>query len=155
MILTSILFCFLLLLGSSLNQDAGSQQVHKEMKLDVQENGSLLTKDGLYFYKLVIPANITLNSYDMMIRVKENDLADEGSDDFSDADLYVSKVTKVNLFFYFYKILIFAPFLILNIPNNKNYKCSYIFPYPFPLRQINTLQTPKMPDGTQNVTERT
>ena len=111
MILTSILFCFLLFLGSSLSQDQGIQQVHKEMKLDVQENGSLLIKDGLYFYKLIIPSNITANSFDMMIRVKENDLADEGSDDFSDADLYVSKVTKFKLKFPFFNfiILFFTP----------------------------------------------
>jgi hypothetical protein len=100
MILTSILFGFLLFLGSSLSQDPASQQVHKEMKLDVQENGSIMTKDGLYFYKLQIPANITANSFDMMIRVKENDLADEGIDDFSDADLYVSKVSQIILIFY-------------------------------------------------------
>jgi hypothetical protein len=91
MILTNILFCVLFCLGFSLSQDS-QKQVHRELNLDVQDNNAMTSANGVFYYKLVLPANTTENNFNLAIRVKENDSADAGEDDFSDPDVYISKV---------------------------------------------------------------
>jgi uncharacterized iron-regulated protein len=44
------------------------------------------------FYKLEIPSWVKINSTDLVFRVKESKNADSGIEDFSDPDIYVSKV---------------------------------------------------------------
>lgn len=56
---------------------------------------SELPENYLEFYKLTIPQNVTINTTNLIIRVKENDDAEQGKDDFSDPDIYVSKVSNI------------------------------------------------------------
>jgi uncharacterized protein involved in tellurium resistance len=70
-----------------------NNQEHKILTLEVQENGQIDTDMELTYYKLTIPANVAINTTNLVIRVKENDQADSGTDDFSDPDIYASKVS--------------------------------------------------------------
>ena len=69
------------------------------IELEKKYNGTLLTDNSLYFYKLEIPKEIQPNSYNLVFRVKEPELADLGKTDFSDPDIYVSKVKNFKNFF--------------------------------------------------------
>jgi hypothetical protein len=73
-----------------------------------------LEKNTWRFYKLEIPSWVKINSTDLVFRVKESKNADTAIEDFSDPDIYVSKV-KLKLFFknLFY-LLNFRKSLILN-----------------------------------------
>jgi len=69
-----------------------AQNDPKELKIDVQENGKLDKDDEMSYYMLKIPKNVEKNTKNLVIRIKENDDADIALDDFSDPDIYVSKV---------------------------------------------------------------
>ena len=84
MILTYILFFFIFLEDST--------QTHKPLTSDIVDNGKNLVLQTFY-YTLTIPSDVPANM-NLAIRVKESDLADEGKEDFSDPDIYVSKVIK-------------------------------------------------------------
>jgi hypothetical protein len=68
------------------------EEPQKEMKIDVQVNGELDMEDEMSYYVLKIPKKIEKNKYNLVLRIKETDSADLGQDDFSDPDIYVSKV---------------------------------------------------------------
>ncbi len=73
------------------------------IELDKIYNGTLLSDNSFRYYKLVIPDEIKVNSSDLIFRIKELDSADIGKTDFSDPDIYVSKVynnTFLIIFFY-------------------------------------------------------
>jgi len=84
-----LLFFILKVLVSTQNTQPTT---HKDLKLDIEETGIIDQDMGTFFYKLLIPANTLPNKTNLVIRIKENDLADEGKDFFSDPDIYVSKV---------------------------------------------------------------
>jgi hypothetical protein len=88
MILTNILFFLIFLIFNIRSQD--STQTHKALTIDTVDNGKNEALQTFY-YTLTIPSDVPANM-NLAIRVKENDLADEGKDDFSDPDIYVSKV---------------------------------------------------------------
>jgi hypothetical protein len=69
-----------------------AQNERKEMKIDVQENGKLEMDEEMSYYVLKIPKNVEKNTKNLVIRIKETDGADLALDDFSDPDIYVSKV---------------------------------------------------------------
>jgi hypothetical protein len=69
-----------------------AQNDPKELKIDVQENGKLDKNDEMLYYVLKIPKNVEKNTKNLVIRIKENDDADIALDDFSDPDIYISKV---------------------------------------------------------------
>ncbi len=73
-------------------QNILSQLDHKSLQLGIPDNGTILEDNGMFYYKLVIPSNIAFNSTNLAIRIKENDAADTQGDDFSDPDVYISKV---------------------------------------------------------------
>lgn len=79
------------------------------IELDVQYNSSLSSDDSYNFYKIKIPDNIKINTTDLVFRVKELDSADEGRTDFSDPDIYVSKV--ISKLYFLFKIPI-NPFVL-------------------------------------------
>jgi hypothetical protein len=88
--LTLIIF-LILLLENVLSQNTLLQ--HKSLELNKAETGSILEKNGMSYYKLVVPSNVVANTTNLAIRVKENDAADTNGDDFSDPDVYISKVS--------------------------------------------------------------
>ena len=90
MILTKFLIFIFAFLSKVLAQN---NQEHQVLTLEVQENGQIDKDMELTYYKLTIPANVAVNTTNLVIRVKENDQADSGDDDFSDPDIYASKVS--------------------------------------------------------------
>ena len=74
------------------------EEAQKELKIDVQENGKLDKSDEMSYYMLKIPKQVEKNKYNLVLRIKEIDSADIGQDDFSDPDIYVSKV-EYNIFY--------------------------------------------------------
>jgi hypothetical protein len=83
----------ILLLFFAVLQKIFAQETHKELKFDVQEVGKIEKDGDTLFYKLIIPPNVLMDSSNIILRIKETDLADEAKEDFSDPDIYVSKVT--------------------------------------------------------------
>jgi hypothetical protein len=75
-----------------------AEDASKEMKIDVQENGKIDVDGGMSYYTLKIPQKIQKNKYNLVLRLKETDLADAGQEDFSDPDIYVSKVNSILYF---------------------------------------------------------
>ena len=69
-----------------------SQNTQKELKIDVQVNGKLGKDDEMSYYMFKVPKKIEKNTYNLVIRIKETDSTDQAQDDFSDPDIYVSKV---------------------------------------------------------------
>lgn len=82
---------FILLLSFAIMKSDSS----KVMTVDKAETGSLNGNGQVTFYQLVIPPNIANSTYTLVLRIKENDEADEGKDYFSDPDIYVSKVIQL------------------------------------------------------------
>lgn len=66
---------------------------HVLAEIDKTYNGKLESDNSYFFYKIKIPDDIQANTTDLVFRVKELDIADIGKADFSDPDIYVSKVT--------------------------------------------------------------
>ena len=56
-----------------------------------------LKEDTWRYYKIEIPSWVKINTTDLVFRVKEPKNADSAIEDFSDPDIYVSKV-KINCF---------------------------------------------------------
>ncbi len=65
---------------------------HVLVEIDKTYKGTLENDNSYFFYKMKIPDNIKANTTDLVFRVKESDKADIGQADFSDPDIYVSKV---------------------------------------------------------------
>lgn len=83
------LIVFLIL---SIFQIKSQETDHILVEIDKTYNGTLETDNSYYFYKIKIPDDIKANTTDLVFRVKELDIADDGQADFSDPDIYVSKV---------------------------------------------------------------
>lgn len=82
-----------------------TQTTTNELKIDVQENGKLDVDEEMAYYMLRIPKKIEKNKKNLLIRIKESDSADIGEEDFSDPDIYVSKVNTIcKIFFRLIKI---------------------------------------------------
>jgi len=62
-----------------------------ELKLGDPLVGNIKIDNGYDFYKLTIPSGIESNTKNLVIRVKETEKP-EKSENFSDPDIYVSKV---------------------------------------------------------------
>lgn len=77
-------FFFLLMLNC--------QKENLSLLLNTPTTASIKTNGNTNYYTLEIPMGIAVNATNLVIRVKEDDDADIGKDDFSDPDLYVSKV---------------------------------------------------------------
>ncbi len=73
-----------------LSQDTVLQ--HKILELGQADNGAIPHINGMFYYKLLVPSNVVVNTTNLAIRVKENDAADTQGDNFSDPDIYISKV---------------------------------------------------------------
>ena len=82
------IFNFFLLQVNTQNVDTD----HIAITLDSTYTGSLNAENSYFFYKIKIPDDIKLNTTDLIIRVKELDAADVGVGDFSDPDIFASKV---------------------------------------------------------------
>jgi hypothetical protein len=67
-------------------------RISKNITLDIEETGQISQDNGLFYYQLLIHQINENDDINLVMRIKENDLADEGKDDFSDPDIYVSKV---------------------------------------------------------------
>jgi hypothetical protein len=67
-------------------------KVHKHMEVGRIETGKIEEDGGLVYYSLAIPAGIEKGVNTLVFRVKEGELSDKAEDDFSDPDIYVSKV---------------------------------------------------------------
>ena len=88
-----LMFIFILCLFPIIAQETD----HVKVELDKTYNGNLEADNAYFFYQIKIPDDIQANSTDLVFRVKELDIADVGKADFSDPDIYVSKVIIFNM----------------------------------------------------------
>ncbi len=65
--------------------------------LDNIYNGTLDMDNSYHFYRIIIPNenDMIIENKDLVFRVKELDLADSGKEDFSDPDIYISRVNRI------------------------------------------------------------
>lgn len=88
MIIVNLLYVFIFLIS---NLKAQNEVVLTDLSLDVLQTGKIIANNNLY-YKYTVPDDFPLDTFNLAIRVKESDAADLGQEDFSDPDVYVSKV---------------------------------------------------------------
>jgi len=86
---------------------------HILIEFDKTYNGTLDYDNSYYFYKFIVPNDIKVNTTDLVFRVKEYDSADVGKADFSDPDIYISKVKKIQNILKFFSDLYYLKYLKL------------------------------------------
>lgn len=88
--LTSLLFIICAMIFSQIK--AQDERPITEITLDTLVHGEIDVEGGKKYYKLIIPSGIKVDENDLAVTIRENEEAENGSDDFSDPDIYVSKV---------------------------------------------------------------
>ena len=88
MIIVKFLYVFIFLISYL---KAQNEVVLTDLSLDVVKTGKISANNNVYF-KYTVPDDFPIDTFNLAIRVKESDAADLGEDDFSDPDVYVSKV---------------------------------------------------------------
>ena len=77
------------------------------IELNKSYNGTMNEDDSFRFFKIVIPKGIERDTSNLIFKVQEPEAAREGKDDFSDPDIYISTVNKINFNFIFIFYLLY------------------------------------------------
>jgi hypothetical protein len=86
-----VIIPFILSLYFLIGKISSQSEPINELTQNKSELGYIKEDDGHNFYKFVIPSGIQIDTKNLIIRVKEPVKSEKG-ENFSDPDIYVSKV---------------------------------------------------------------